>query len=379
MAEKKKGKRRKDDYVAPGEELAKPTKDEYNVGKWLRKNVPIKKTKFLNHNVEYFTGSRAVDSLLESQFAQGNDAIFKSRTDVIHFLHTMLEHKFFHRARKVPMLEHKFFHRARKVPVSEQELKSKRKDKKPSEDEKKKDDKKDKKEKEKGTDAESSVVEGKSEVANEKEKRKRKVRLEMHPDQQFVDSLDAYVSNWNDPIPFYYWIFGAFLVLGAIGICLFPLWPPSVRLGVYYLSVAAAGFLVFIIFLVVLRLIIFCAVWMFTLGRHHIWILPNLTEDVGFFASFWPLYQYEYKGPDTVGEDDSKKDKKKRKKLKEKDSDAEDSKNGDKTDGVSESETTVRHRNVSKQNVEDDRQNDGSGSSGGKTTAAAVRASLLLL
>lgn len=99
----------------------------------------------------YLVGSRAVDSLLESQFAQGNDAIFKSRTDVIHFLHTMLEHK--------------FFHRARKVPVSEQELKSKRKDKKPSEDEKKKDDKKDKKEKEKGTDAESSVVEGKSEVA----------------------------------------------------------------------------------------------------------------------------------------------------------------------------------------------------------------------
>lgn len=50
----------------------------------------------------------------------------------------------------------------------------------------------------------------------------------MHGDQQFVDSLDAYVWIY-DPIPFYYWICGAFLVLGAIGICLFPLWPPSVR------------------------------------------------------------------------------------------------------------------------------------------------------
>ncbi|KRT82304.1 hypothetical protein AMK59_4027, partial [Oryctes borbonicus] len=255
-----------------------------------------------------------------------------------------------------------------KVPVSEQELKLKRKDKKVSDDERKKDEKKDKdkKDKEKGTDAESSVVEGKAEVVPEKEKRKRKVRLEMHGDQQFVDTLDAYVWIY-DPIPFYYWIFGAFLVLGAIGICLFPLWPPSVRLGVYYLSVAAAGFLVFIIFLVVLRLIIFCLVWVATLGRHHIWILPNLTEDVGFFASFWPLYKYEYKGVDSTQEDDSKKDKKKKKKSKDKDSDAdEDVKNDDKTDGVNESESTLRHRNVSKQN-DDDRQSDGDG---GATVAA---------
>ncbi|KRT82303.1 hypothetical protein AMK59_4026, partial [Oryctes borbonicus] len=113
MAEKKKGKRRKDEYVVPGEKAENPSKDEYNVGKWLRKNVPIKKTKFLNHNVEYFTGTRAVDSLLESQFTQGDDALFKTRVDVVNFLNTMLIHK--------------FFHRARKVPVSEQELKLKRK------------------------------------------------------------------------------------------------------------------------------------------------------------------------------------------------------------------------------------------------------------
>lgn len=32
------------------------------------------------------------------------------------------------------------------------------------------------------------------------------------------------------------------LVLGAIAVCMFPLWPPEVRLGIYYLSLAAAGF-----------------------------------------------------------------------------------------------------------------------------------------
>lgn len=68
----------------------------------------------------------------------------------------------------------------------------------------------------------------------EKEKRKKKVRLDMHNDQRFVDNLDAYVWIY-DPIPLHYWIIGTLLVLGAIGICLFPLWPPSVRYDEYFI------------------------------------------------------------------------------------------------------------------------------------------------
>ena len=112
----------------------------------------------------------------------------------------------------------------------------------------------------------------------------------MHMDQFFADCCDAYVWLY-EPIPVYYWFFGTLLVLGAIGVCLFPLWPLTVRHGVWYLSIAAAGFLVFILALIVLRMIIFCLLWILTLGRHHLWLLPNLVEDVGFFASFWPLYQ----------------------------------------------------------------------------------------
>lgn len=45
------------EYIPPGsEQFEKPAKEEYAIAKWLRKNVPTKKTKFLNHNVEYFTG-----------------------------------------------------------------------------------------------------------------------------------------------------------------------------------------------------------------------------------------------------------------------------------------------------------------------------------
>lgn len=272
MADKKRSKKRKDEYTGPGEqEIEKATKDELKVAKWLKSNVPTKKTKFLNHNVEYFSAVRAIDALLASKFAQGDNCLFPHRQAVIDFMDEMLHHK--------------LFHRARKVPVSEQELRGKSK---------------------KGAEKEKDAAD------KEKEKRKRKIRLEMHPEQLFVDGHEAYVWLY-DPIPMHYWIFGALLVVGAIVICLFPLWPPLLRKGVYYLSIAAAGFLVFILGLAVLRFVIFCLVWIVTGGKHHFWLLPNLTEDVGFFASFWPLYDHEYKDG-----------KKKKKQKRDKESDGED-------------------------------------------------------
>lgn len=40
-------------------------------------------------------------------------------------------------------------------------------------------------------------------------------------------------------------------VLGAAALCLFPLWPDELRIGVYYVSLAGAGFVGFIIVLVI--------------------------------------------------------------------------------------------------------------------------------
>merc|ERR1712117_263714 len=77
-------------------------------------------------------------------------------------------------------------------------------------------------------------------------KKKRKIRLDMHLDQIFVDSSDAYVWLY-DPVGWFYWAGGTAIVLGTIAICLFPLWPPMMRTGVHYLSMGAAGFLIFII------------------------------------------------------------------------------------------------------------------------------------
>uniref|UniRef100_A0A6M2DKK8 Translocation protein SEC62 n=1 Tax=Xenopsylla cheopis TaxID=163159 RepID=A0A6M2DKK8_XENCH len=304
MAEKKRGKKRKDEYAGPGgvsEEVEKPSKDEYTIAKWLRKNVPTKKTKFINHNVEYFTSSKALDALMSSKYG-GPDALLPTREFAVEFMNTMLRHK--------------FFHRAVKVPVSEQELKNRKKGDKTGKKNKESKEKKLVEKTETAVEAQSSNTEGKDKVNSEqekdKEKRKRKIRLEMHLHQVFVDGSEAYVWIY-DPIPIHYWLFGTLLVLGSIGVCLFPLWPPTVRKGVYYLSICAAGFLVFIIALTILRLIIFCLIWIITLGKHHLWLFPNLTEDVGFFASFWPLYKYEYKGNEETETSNKKKKKKKEK------------------------------------------------------------------
>ncbi|XP_034832103.1 translocation protein SEC62 [Maniola hyperantus] len=337
MADKRKAKKRKEEF---GElpESEKPTSEEYAVAKWLKANVPTKKTKFLNHHVEYFTGTKAVDALLTSKWATGKNPIFTTRHEVTDYLHRMLLHK--------------LFHRAKKVPVTEQELKGKSK-KKDSDKSGKSGDEKD--------EGKASACESKDtkdskdkDKDKDKEKKKRKIRLEMHMEQLFLDSLDAYVWIY-DPIPWYYWLCGALVVFGTIGVCMFPLWPATVRKGVYYLSIAAAAFLVLIIALAVLRVVVFCLLWMLTLSRHHLWLLPNLTEDVGFFASFWPLYKYEYRGP---GSDSDKASKSKKKRKKDKHSDDEDEKTplvqAEPEQETSVEANTTEERTTSQEDAKDD-------------------------
>ena len=74
--------------------------------------------------------------------------------------------------------------------------------------------------------------------------------------------------------------------------------------GVYYLSVAAAGFLVFIIVLAIIKYILFVLLFILTGGKLKLWIFPNLTEDVGFFESFVPAYVYTYDKPKKDKESD---------------------------------------------------------------------------
>ena len=70
------------------------------------------------------------------------------------------------------------------------------------------------------------------------------------------------------------------------------------------MSVAAAGFLVFIIVLAIVKYIIFVILFIGTRGKLKFWIFPNLTEDVGFFESFVPAYVYTYDKPKKAKDSD---------------------------------------------------------------------------
>jgi len=269
MTERRKSKK-KLERGGKDEEKEQMTKLQKSVVNWLKKNVPTKKTKFMHsHVVEYFSATKALDALMKDspwspeKAKEGAELKFDYREQAIDFM--------------ADLLRLNMFHRAKKIPVAEKE-KKKKKDDTDNEDEK---DKKSKSEEKKEKD---------------KEKKRRKIRLEMHMDQVFIDSNDAYVWLY-DPTPWYYYIAGAAIVLGIIAVCLFPLWPMEMRQGVYYLSVAAAGFLVFIIVLAIIKYIVFVLVFLGSAGKLKLWIFPNLTEDVGFFESFWPIYVYTYDKP----------------------------------------------------------------------------------
>ncbi|XP_069939406.1 translocation protein SEC62 isoform X3 [Cherax quadricarinatus] len=309
------------DIPIPVEE--KPSKQEYSVATYLKKNCPTKKTKFLNHQVNYFYANKAVDVLLDSPWATGKDILFTDRQSVVDYCNKLLKHKFFHRAKKIPItdkdlkpkdLKKKKEKEKEEKKKKESEKKKDKEEKKPKEEEKKENEEEgeeDCKQEVSSADKDEKDVKDKDDEKEKKKKKKSKIKLDMHLEQVFVDGSDAYVWMY-DPIPFWYYIAGSFCLFGAIAVCLFPLWPPSVRKGVYYLSVAAAGFLGVILGLAVLRFIVFIIIWVLTMGIHHLWLLPNLTEDVGFFASFWPLYHYEYRGA-------GYEKKKKKKKIKDED------------------------------------------------------------
>ena len=81
------------------------------------------------------------------------------------------------------------------------------------------------------------------------------------------------------------------LLLAVMAVVLFPLWPYTLRRGVYYLSMAAIGVLVMFFALAIVRLIVFL-ITIVAGPQPGIWLFPNLFEDVGFFDSFRPTWAW---------------------------------------------------------------------------------------
>jgi translocation protein SEC62 len=100
-------------------------------------------------------------------------------------------------------------------------------------------------------------------------------------------------SQSFEPEAYYTWFYDGSSVgtiIGAVAMVvimlaavMFPLWPASLRLGVWYLSVGVLCLIGAFIGLAILRLI----GWAITslVMKHGIWLFPNLFEDVGFVSS----------------------------------------------------------------------------------------------
>lgn len=299
-------KRKKKEVRGDSEE---PTKEENEVGKYLRWNCPSRPSTLMGEKVEYFIGSKAIDCLMDSKWASGTggtEILFTDRVSVEMYLDRLLMLGFFNRVfrhKKVKKTkEEKEKEKAEKEKEKEKEnekgsakekdesegKRSKKRLKKEHSEEGKKDDDTTEERKPKATEGNADC--------DGKKKRKVKVKLELHEDQIFVDDDDeAYVWRF-DPLHPKTLILGILVVIGTIAICLFPLWPSNIREYVWYLSVLASIAVGSILVLALLRYVFFAIVWVLTAGKHHFWLLPNLTEECGFFESFVPLYTHEYKG-----------------------------------------------------------------------------------
>lgn len=100
---------------------------------------------------------------------------------------------------------------------------------------------------------------------------------------------DYYVWNYNKPSP-YASIFGILLIVGIFTVILFPLWPPFMKRGVYWLSMMLMCLIGGIFVIAIIRLILYVITLIY---GTPLWIFPNLFADVGFFESFVPFYEWE--------------------------------------------------------------------------------------
>ena len=189
----------------------------------------------------------------------------------------------------------------------------------------------------------------KEEEAKEKDKsKKKKFKFEMHDEQSMIDSPNEFYVWIYSPTTIKQYIMGALLVIGCIGVCLFPLWPAEVRTGVYYLSLVLASLLGVLLSLAVVKYIIFAGVWLLTMGKIKFWLLPNLTEDVGFFDSFVPLYILDVAGKKKA-DDKKKNDNQDDGTTNEKEQEDSNDKNVDKNESTAAGQTESEHEDEEKE------------------------------
>ena len=269
--------------------MATDKKTLEGVAKYLRFNLRTKAAVLRREKVEYFIGSAAVDTLMNSKWAvtteeaneseskksrkdgEGSGVEFHTRADAVSFCNYLIDLQYITRVNKVEVRS-----TTDTADTGDDEAKGK-----PGEQDTEQPPKKQSKTKSKAEDA---------------KKKKKRYRLEVHKKQQFRDGEDLYIWKYNPPSMSTY-VIGFVVVLGAVAWTLQPLWPASTRVAMWYVAMAAACIVGVLLVLLVLRWFLFGIIVVATLGKVHFWAFPNLNEEkYGFVDSFKPFYSVERSG-----------------------------------------------------------------------------------
>jgi len=113
--------------------------------------------------------------------------------------------------------------------------------------------------------------------------------LSIIQEQKF--SPDEYYAWFYDGSQWTTYAGGILMVALMLAGVMFPLWPPVMRLGVWYLSIGMLGLIGLFFAIAIVRLIFY--VITIVVASPGIWIFPKLFADVGFVESFIPLYEWD--------------------------------------------------------------------------------------
>jgi len=111
----------------------------------------------------------------------------------------------------------------------------------------------------------------------------------VNPQQAFA--ADTYYAWFYEGPQWTTYAGGLLMVAIMLAGVMFPLWPPIMRLGVWYISVAMLGVIAAFFGLAIIRLIFYIIT--VVVASPGIWIFPKLFADVGVIESFIPLWEWD--------------------------------------------------------------------------------------
>jgi len=114
-------------------------------------------------------------------------------------------------------------------------------------------------------------------------------QLNFSPQQMFTP--EGHFAWFYEGSQWTTYIGGVAMVAIMLAGVMFPLWPSSLRLGVWYLSILVLALIGVFFGIAIVRLVFYIVTVL--VRPPGIWIFPQLFADVGFVDSFIPLYEWD--------------------------------------------------------------------------------------